>query len=79
MSALGQKPTSGVIIEFVRLVPEADTAKCGALVRKPGYRELRVALRPVLDAVRRCLVEVPRPLRIGFLAAIFLVCRTAAL
>jgi hypothetical protein len=40
-------------------------------VREPGYREPRVALRPVLDAVRRCL-EVPRPLRIGFLAAVFL-------
>jgi hypothetical protein len=33
-----------------------------------GYRELRVDLRPLLDAVRRDLVEVPRPLRKGFLA-----------
>jgi hypothetical protein len=41
------------------------------LGEEPGYREPRVALRLVLDAVRRCL-EVPRPLRIGFLAAVFL-------
>ena len=36
------------------------------------YRELRVDLRPVFDVVRRDLAEVPRPLRIGFLAPIFL-------
>jgi hypothetical protein len=37
-----------------------------------GYREFRVDLRPVFDVVRRDPAEVPRPLRIGFLAAVFL-------
>lgn len=36
------------------------------------YRELRVDFRPLLDAVGRDLAEVPPPLRIGFLAAVFL-------
>lgn len=59
---------------WVRIEPlSARSRHCQvrALVREQGYREPRVALRPVLDAVRRCLV-VPRPLRIGFLAAVFL-------
>ena len=40
--------------------------------RETGYRELRVDLRPVFDTVRRDAAEVSRPLRIGFLAAVFL-------
>jgi hypothetical protein len=54
---------------YVCLVPEADTSTRS---RETGYRELRVDLRPVFDAVRRDPAEVSRPLRIGFLAAVFL-------
>ena len=47
---------------------------CRARPRHPRsrYREVRVDLRPVFDAVRRDAAEVSRPLRIGFLAAVFL-------
>ena len=48
----------------------ADLSRMGIQKRDGGYaqafvryRKLRVYLRPVLDAVRRDLAEVPRPFR----------------